>query len=69
MPIRGPRNPMPKTGPAETGIFSSKGKQKNDGGPKNHAGLLASSLKVTGGAGVGNGGSSKLGHQPPKKSW
>lgn len=38
--IRGVRPFMPKSAPKPTGIFSSKGKQKNDGGPKQHASLL-----------------------------
>ena len=31
MPIRGSRSAMPKPGGKPTGIFSSKGKQKQDG--------------------------------------
>ena len=42
--IRGVRPIMPKPAPKETGIFSSKGKQKQDGGPKKHAGLLKYAL-------------------------
>lgn len=36
MPIRGPKNAMPKKGGSPTGIFSTNGKQKQDGATGPH---------------------------------
>jgi hypothetical protein len=38
---------MAKAGKAPTGIFSTRGSQKQDGGPKQHADLLAYSKGQT----------------------
>jgi len=40
MPIRGMKNPMPTKGKAPTGIFSTRGSQKNDGMHSEHMSLL-----------------------------
>ena len=68
--IRGVRNPFPKKGGKPTGMFSEKGRQKQDGLTNNphmdtykyaHSGGGEAKGKPT------TGGSSSKRHQPPRK--
>lgn len=46
--IRGSRDPMPTKGGSPTGIFSSRGRQKNDplvGSQKSHQGMTAANYR------------------------
>lgn len=70
MPIRGVRSPWPKKGLKPTGIFSTRGRQKNDSvsfpneGLANYAHSSHTRSKVTGASSAGQ----SLRHQKPKRN-
>lgn len=73
MPIRGTRDPFPSKGNKPTGIFSTRGKQKQDGASGPHMDTLKYAHSNTN---DDNGRSAKnvsagqsVRHQKPKKSW
>ena len=75
MPIRGIRNPIPTKGDTPTGIFSTRGSQRQDGLSGPHNGLKNAALSVDGKLGKsGSGNNLNTGgqgerHQAPKKGY
>ena len=66
MAIRGQRNPMPTRGKAPTGIFSSKGTQKQDGASGPHMDIKAAAHNNKRSA-PRNTGEQSLRHQVPSR--
>ena len=70
MPIRGRRNPFPQKAESPSGIFSTNGKQKQDGQNGPHKDVLNYSLgnsnDMNGQKLTGQSGKQGLRHQSPK---
>lgn len=65
--VRGIRNPLPKKGGSPTGMFSSKGRQKQDGATGPHMDTLRYAHSGGGEiAGKPKSDNRALRHQPPR---
>lgn len=72
MPIRGTRNPFPKAGGKPSGIFSTHGRQKQDGASGPHMGTYKYAHAgggETAGKPVSGSGQSKRHQSVTKKHW